>query len=69
MILGKWACLLGDAQILCKYLAYLPLKEKMGSNDWQVYLPMHILYKRLVMIDMFSFHEEDGLAKMNFKMP
>ena len=24
MILGKWACLLGDAQILCKYLAYLP---------------------------------------------
>ena len=39
------------------------------SNDWQVYPPMHKLHKRLVMIDMFSFHEEDGLAKMNFKMP
>ena len=61
--------MLGDAQILSEYLAYLPRKEKMGSNDWQLYLPMHKLQKRLVMIDMISFREEDGLAKMKLKLP
>ena len=49
-----------------------PEPEKMGSNDWQVYPPIHKLHKRLVMIDMFSFHEEDGLAiiklKVSYKM-
>ena len=39
------------------------------SNDWQVYPPMHKLHKVLVMIDMFSFHEEDGLAMMKLKVP
>ena len=30
---------------------------------------MHKLHKRPVMIDMFSIHEEEGLAKMKLKVP
>ena len=41
----------------------------MGSNDWQLYPPMHKLHKRLAMIDMFSFREGDGLAKKKSKVP
>ena len=44
-----------------------PEPEKMGSNDWQVYPPIHKLHKRLVMIDIFSFHEEIGWPKWILK--
>ena len=30
---------------------------------------MHKLHKRLVKINMFSFHEEDGLAMIKLKVP
>ena len=68
MILGKVGMCVGRCTNLEQIFGLFALKRKMGSNDWQLYPPMHKLHKRLVMIDMFSFREEDGLAKMKLKV-